>query len=105
VGRIQKDLRHIANQVYDISEYSLLPNLAFLPVNLTNDIVSLESKRKLLLCLAPILTQAEKQRKIDANLCEDYTKCRSEKSKLTGEYEYYDINTGMMVNVFEYQKR
>ena len=56
--------------------------------------------------MTPMVADAEKQRQLDAKACEEYTKCKVEKSrsKCTA-YVYVDVETGNAVDSGEYEKR
>ena len=67
---------------------------------------SIESKKELLISLSPMLTNAENQRKIDIEICEKFTRCRSSKAKGRYScYEYTDIDTQLVVGYDDFEKR
>ena len=67
---------------------------------------SIESKKELLISLSPMLTNAENQRKVDIELCEQFTRCRSSKGKGRYScYEYTDIDTQLLVDYDEFERR
>lgn len=53
-----------------------------------------------------MVADAEKQRLLDSKACEEYTKCKVEKSrsKCTA-YVYVDMETGYAVDSGEYERR
>ena len=67
---------------------------------------TIESKKELLISLSSMLTNAETQRKIDTNLCEQFTRCKSTKGKGRYScYEYTDIDTQLVVDFDEFERR
>jgi hypothetical protein len=64
-----------------------------------------KGKRALLMTLAPLLTEAEKQRQADTLACEYFTQCKAVKIKGRGSYEYYTITSNLKVPHVEYEKR
>ena len=69
---------------------------------------TLEGKRALLVSLAPMLTEAEKQRQADGAECERATCCKSVKLRGKGcgsIYEYYDISSNVKVPHHEFERR
>ena len=68
---------------------------------------TLDSKKQILTGLVPMIKDAEKQRMLDVTECENFTRCRVNKAKQsrTGNYEYTDIDTELLVTTEEYERR
>jgi hypothetical protein len=69
-------------------------------------ISSLEAKKDILGGMTPMLAEAESVRKADIDRCEQFTRCRVEKSRLrSASYQYIDIDTDLVVSSAEYSRR
>ena len=98
----------IARELQTNSTYPLFSNQILHPEQYQHKSSTLDGKRALLVSLAPMLTEAEKQRQADGAACELATQCKSVKVKSRGSgglYEYYDIATHVKVPHQEFEKR
>lgn len=99
-------LTFYAKIVHDETEYPLLPTRQIHPENFQFPVSSLESKKALLMSMQPMLSAAEKQRKMDSDLLEDFTRCKVGKSRArSSTYEYLDFDTNLRISGQEYSRR
>ncbi len=99
-------MKNNAKIIYEKAEYPLLPKREIYPENYEYSVASLESKKALLLSMQPMLTAAEKQRKIDSDLIEEFTRCKVGKSRARASmFEYLDIDTNLRISGEEYARR
>ena len=90
----------------EADSYPLLPTRQIFPENFLHSIKSLESKKAILMGMQPMLTAAEKQRKIDSELLENFTRCKVGKSRGRSScYEYLDFDTNLRISGKEYSRR
>ena len=95
-----------AKIIYQESDYPLLPTRQIYPENYQHAITSLESKKALLMSMQPMLSAAEKQKKIDSEQLERFTRCKVGKSRArSSAYEYLDFDTNMRISGKEYSRR
>ncbi len=96
----------LAHKVKAISKYGLLPKRHLEPKSFEHPAHTLEGKRSLLMSLTPMLEVSEKQRKIDANNCENATRCRIESRKTRGSwFQYFDFDIGANIDPSVYEER
>mmetsp|Transcript_27252 Transcript_27252/g.46033 ORF Transcript_27252/g.46033 Transcript_27252/m.46033 type:complete len:563 (+) Transcript_27252:125-1813(+) len=99
-------LTSYAKIIHEKTEYPLLPKRQIYPEKYQHSITSLESKKALLLSMQPMLSAAEKQRKIDSEVLEEFTRCKVGKSRARpSTYEYLDFDTNMRISGKEYSRR
>ncbi len=96
----------LGRSIQDNTNYPILPVRIMRPELYEFPPESMNSKKKLLLSLTPMLTDNEAQRKFDIAACEDFTRCRSSKGKARfSNFEYTDLDTGLKVSFEEYERR
>ncbi len=101
-------LNLMAKELLSNTNYPLFSHRMLYPEQYLHPSASTESKRALLISLAPMLNEAERQRQSDAADCERATNCRSIKSRVksgASQYEYFDIRSGSPVPSAEFEKR
>jgi hypothetical protein len=95
-----------AKIIHQDSDYPILPTRQIFPENYKHSITSLESKKALLMSMQPMLSAAEKQRKIDSELLENFTRCKVGKNRArSSTYEYLDFDTNLRISGKEYSRR
>ena len=95
-----------AKIIYDESSYPLIPHRDIFPEKYKHAVHSLESKKALLMNMQPMLSAAEKQKKADSELVENFTRCKVGKSRSrASSYEYMDFDTNLRVSGKEYSER
>lgn len=95
-----------AKIISDRTGYYIMPGRKLFPHKYEHPASSLNGKKALLLSLGPSLEEAEKQRKLDVAACEDFTRCRVDKSRsLRSSYEYRDIDSNIVISEPDYEKR
>lgn len=95
-----------AIEILKKTNYKILPSRILTPDLYDAPPESMQSKRAVLLGLSPMLTDAEKQKKIDGELCTKFTRCTSYKGKgRCGQFEYFDLDTQSVMEYENYQKR
>jgi hypothetical protein len=86
--------------------YGLLPARLLHPDNFSLPAEAIESKRAVLLGLAPMLDDAEKQRKIDVAVCQAHTRCRIDSKRTRASwYQYSDVDAQLAIDPSEYEDR
>ena len=99
------EMQSYAKIIHEEANYPLIPVRQIFPENFEHPVNSLESKKAILLGMQPMLSAAEKQRKIDSDELEDFTRCKVGKSRSRATYEYVDIDTNMRISGSEYARR
>ena len=100
------DAKELAQFVKTEYSYGLLPARQLQPEAFQHPSGALESKKAVLIGLAPMLDDAEKQRKIDVASCEALTRCRIvSKRTRSSWYQYSDLDTSHVIDPSEYQER
>lgn len=100
------NMNECAKIIHEDTQYPLLPTRQIYPENYQHAITSLESKKALLMSMQPMLSAAEKQRKIDSDLLEKFTRCKVGKSRVrSSTYEYLDFDTNLRISGKEYSRR
>lgn len=95
-----------AKIIHQVSDYPLLPTRQIFPENYQYSITSLESKKALLMSMQPMLSAAEKQKRVDSDELEKFTRCKVGKSRVrSSTYEYLDFDTNMRISGKEYSRR
>lgn len=105
-GRHSPSMNEYAKIIHSETDYALLPTRQIYPENFKHPITSLESKKALLMSMQPMLSAAEKQRKTDSELLENFTRCKVGKSRArSSTYEYLDFDTNLRISGKEYSRR
>lgn len=97
--------KELAKRIFENTKYKLVATRIVHPEQFIHPIDSTEGKKSLIMSLAPMLTDAEEQRKRDTLECEEFTRCRSMKIKGRGSYEYTDVDTAQKIEFAEYETR
>eukprot|EP01041_Mallomonas_annulata_P002264 gene2264-4404_t len=105
-NNITVEMKTIAEQISKESCYMILPSRIITPSVFKHPPSSLDGKKELLHSLSPMLIEAEKVRKTDADECEKFTRCkyRSGKGRDRSVYEYIDIDTNIAVDACEFER-
>ena len=98
-------MRQISKALYATTSYRLMSARLISPEKFHHPIGSEENRKEIFLSLTPMLNAAETQRKIDAEECEKFTRCRCNRTKGKTSYQYIDIDTTEIVDYKEYEKR
>jgi hypothetical protein len=103
---ITEDVKFHASSILKETQYPVLPARVLSPTSFNFPPNSLESKKALLISMTPMLTEGENQRKFETKECEEFTRCRVEKSKLrASSYEYIDLDTNSRISGDDYTQR
>ena len=95
----------IAKRLQRRTKYVPMPNRFMHRENFPHAVDSLESKRQILVMITPMLEDSEKVRKADVGECERFTRCRVERSPDRGAFEYVDVDSGVPIDLAEYESR
>jgi hypothetical protein len=99
------ELRKLAFQILECSKYKVLSDRV-ISEEAQHPLGSVEAKRAVLISLTPMLTDAENARKRETQECEDFTRCKSTKTKSrSSSYEYVDIDSGLIVSYADFETR
>lgn len=98
-------MQSIALSIAEVVDYKLVGSRILNPELFTHPPASIEAKKALILSLAPMLTDAEEQRKKETSECEAFTRCRSSRGRGKSNYEYVDIDTSETIQYADYETR
>ena len=103
---ISEEVIKLARIIYERTNYALITKRLIYPEQFQFSSSSVEGKRALLVSISPSLTEAEKQRSLDSQLCEKITHCKVVKprGRGAGGFEYLDTATGALVEPEQYEK-
>lgn len=88
------------------TKYQIMPTRSLYPHLFPYPSSTIESKKAVLLSIAPTLDESEKQQKMDNASAEEFTRCKAEKSKTSrSSFEYRDFDIDVIVSTAEYEKR
>lgn len=96
----------LARKIYNDTNYKILPMRIICPEKFDCLIDSLEAKKKILLDLSPMLSEAEEQKQKVMESVESITRCKVGKVRGRGaSYDYTDVDTKSLVDYEEYERR
>lgn len=101
-------LKAIARSIYENSNYRIINSRILNPEKHYYPLYSLESLKLLVEEMQPVFNEADQAKRVDAEACESFTRCKSTKIRPKGfpsRYEYVDIDTNRQVSYTDFERR
>lgn len=98
--------KNVGRYILEKTSYNLVSTRILYPERFEHPASTLDGKKFVLLSIAPSLEVADKQRKLDTQATENFTRCKVCKSRgRLSHFEYRDIDIDMVISESEYEKR
>lgn len=101
-------LKAIAHSIYENSNYRIINSRILYPEKHYFPLYSVDSLKILIEEMQPMFQNADNAKRIDAEACEAFTRCKSSKLRPKGvpsRYEYIDIDTNRAVDYADFERR